>query len=494
MRAWITRQRTNKFAHHVVLDPRELVPGGPAWLLAAPGFMQSTWDGVPKVLPAGRRPPAANSAAAICRAWQQMTGDAGWGGALAETAMPGASRPAVIIFRPGIDPLSLLAESLALLPPESRWNVSFSTYFNKLPPGIECQWRCVLEGSPEAIANQRMPGALVIDLGKPLGAAPASPLVEAARTGILPMAPAARPQRVAATVGPAPAAGPSPAAAAPERGPMQVAAPPVVAPPVSTTVETGEYDLAQLDALEGPLDIEPQAVAHGFKRKPKSQWPLFAGLAAGIVILVAAAAAFWATQRSPRVPDHVVKHDDQRRPRKQSQGATTGPVVSRRLRVVIHCRATQVRERRARVRCRLWTNTRREQRQRTRPAAKHRNPRPIIRVRRTAPVRPPRQRLILQARSPNRASCSRRELESLPRPTHCAGRRTFHRRIPSCLRSRRHSTASRPASNLPPFDQEVSGGTVTIGRGDWYVRGQCKANLVRSDGFFGEGGRLRSDQ
>ena len=48
-------QRTNKFAHHVVLDPRELVPGGPAWLLAAPGFMQSTWDGVPKVLPAGRQ-------------------------------------------------------------------------------------------------------------------------------------------------------------------------------------------------------------------------------------------------------------------------------------------------------------------------------------------------------------------------------------------------------------------------------------------------------
>ncbi len=170
-------QRTNKFAHHVVLDPRELVPGGPAWLLAAPGFMQSTWDGVPKVLPAGRRPPAANSPAAICRAWQQITGDAGWGGALAETASPGASRPAVIIFRPGIDPLPLLAESLALLPPESRWNVSFCTYFNKLPPGLECQWRCVLEGSPEAIANQRLPGALGHRLGKAAGSAAESPLV-----------------------------------------------------------------------------------------------------------------------------------------------------------------------------------------------------------------------------------------------------------------------------------------------------------------------------
>ena len=77
---------------------------------------------------------------------------------VAETASAGASRPAVIVFRPGVDPLPLLAESLALLPPEIRWNVSFCTYFNKLPPGIDCQWRCVLEGSPEAIANQRLPG------------------------------------------------------------------------------------------------------------------------------------------------------------------------------------------------------------------------------------------------------------------------------------------------------------------------------------------------
>ena len=166
-------QRTNKFAHHVVLDPRELVPGGPAWLACRArvhaidlGWRAQGLAGRPSAT-------AANSPAAICRAWQQITGDAGWGGALAETASPGASRLAVIIFRPGIDPLPLLAESLALLSPESRWNVSFCTYFNKLPPGLECQWRCVLEGSPEAIANQRLPGALVIDLGKPTGAAAA---------------------------------------------------------------------------------------------------------------------------------------------------------------------------------------------------------------------------------------------------------------------------------------------------------------------------------
>jgi hypothetical protein len=179
-------QRTNKFAHHVVLDPRELVSGGPAWLLAAPGFMQTTWDGVATILPTGRHPPSGDCLATSCRTWQRIMDDAGWGGALAETASPGASRPAVLVFQPGIDPLPLLAEALALLPPEIRWNVSFSTYFNKLPPGLDCQWRCVLDESPEAIASQRLPDALLIDLTKPRKLADDSALVETARTAAAP--------------------------------------------------------------------------------------------------------------------------------------------------------------------------------------------------------------------------------------------------------------------------------------------------------------------
>src|SRR5262245_40748564 len=31
-------KRTNKFAHHIVLDPTELPPAGPAWLLGQSGF------------------------------------------------------------------------------------------------------------------------------------------------------------------------------------------------------------------------------------------------------------------------------------------------------------------------------------------------------------------------------------------------------------------------------------------------------------------------
>ena len=79
--------------------------------------------------------PSSESKPRVCRTWQQLTGDAGWGGVLAETAAGPSSRQAVLVFQPGMDMLPLLAESLALLPAELRWRVSFSTYFTKLPPG-----------------------------------------------------------------------------------------------------------------------------------------------------------------------------------------------------------------------------------------------------------------------------------------------------------------------------------------------------------------------
>ena len=46
-------QRSNKFAHHVVLDQKELIAAGPAALLAAPGFMELEWEGEPRVVGIG---------------------------------------------------------------------------------------------------------------------------------------------------------------------------------------------------------------------------------------------------------------------------------------------------------------------------------------------------------------------------------------------------------------------------------------------------------
>jgi hypothetical protein len=181
-------QRTNKFAHHVVLDTSELVSAGPAWLLAQPAFMQTEWDGKPRILPVGRRPIAGTVEPDVCRHWQSAAGDAGWAGILAESANSGTKSVATVIYPPGMEVLGLVAESMSLLPPPRRWEISFSTYYTKLPPGVDCMWRFVLQGSPEAQAASRIPGATVIDLCRPLGRAVGGPLVEAARTGHLPAA------------------------------------------------------------------------------------------------------------------------------------------------------------------------------------------------------------------------------------------------------------------------------------------------------------------
>ena len=141
------------------------------------------WDGQPKFFLPDGVIPNANAQFGICRAWQRQTGDAGWGGVLAESVINNP-RAIVTLYPLGLEPLPLIAESLALLTPQQRWGVTFSTYFTKLPTGVDCNWRCVLQGSPEAAA----PAGKVIDLCRALGQAAGGSLVDAARTGISPIA------------------------------------------------------------------------------------------------------------------------------------------------------------------------------------------------------------------------------------------------------------------------------------------------------------------
>ncbi len=179
-------QRTNKLAHHVALGANELSPAGPAWVLSQPGFAETAWTGKPRILPTGRQSPVGNLSPQVCKAWEKVTGDAGWGGVLAQHALD-AKRPAHIIFPEGADVLTLLVEAQSLLPPARRWEVSFSTYFTRLPAGVDCVWRCLLAGSPEATAATALRQETVIDLTRHLGNAPDGPLVQLARTGKLPV-------------------------------------------------------------------------------------------------------------------------------------------------------------------------------------------------------------------------------------------------------------------------------------------------------------------
>lgn len=180
-------QRPNKLAHHVVLDPGELVEAGPADLLNAPSFMRTEWHEEPRLVPAKAVKKLGSPQRVICQAWKDMTGDAGWAGVIAESFLRDLERPIFLIFEPGQDVLPLIAEALYLLPPQRRWEVTFSTYFTGLPQAVGCTWRCMLAGSAEAHQSLRFVKALRIDLtSASIGLATGGSLVQAARGAVRP--------------------------------------------------------------------------------------------------------------------------------------------------------------------------------------------------------------------------------------------------------------------------------------------------------------------
>lgn len=181
-------QRSNKLAHHVVLGERELTACGPAAMLAAPGFMVQSWSGEPQLISAGRPAREVAVPAGQCAAWERATGDAGWGGVLAETALTAGTEPVVVIYRAGFDPLPLVNEALSLLTMSTRWKTTFSTYYTK-GSGIDCRWRFMVEGTAEAKLARRTPNARLIDLCVPQQPAEGGELVQAARTGARPAPP-----------------------------------------------------------------------------------------------------------------------------------------------------------------------------------------------------------------------------------------------------------------------------------------------------------------
>jgi hypothetical protein len=180
--------RTNKIAHHFLLERGEEMPNGPAWMIMAMarGLFVAGWNSEPQDLPKralrgiiATEPRPAEPA----RTWHAATGDAGWAGVLVQAFRENPKVPAFVIFKPGTDLLPLFEESLALLPPEERWQVGFATYYTALPAGCQYHWRGVLAGSAAAKEIARFPNAVVIDLTAPLGQAAGNEYTDAARTG-----------------------------------------------------------------------------------------------------------------------------------------------------------------------------------------------------------------------------------------------------------------------------------------------------------------------
>ena len=187
-------QRANKITHHIVFDTSELPPAGPAALLACESRFFCTWDDEPKLIMKPAAFPQLKPQPGICRYWERITDDAGWGGVLADTVRE--NRQVNLVVTPEMDAITLFEESLALLPPEIRWQTTLTTYYTRSPSGVGCRWRCIIAGSPTVLFGRSTdgtqiglaPNAMVIDLTQPLRTPVPSPLVEAARSGKVPTA------------------------------------------------------------------------------------------------------------------------------------------------------------------------------------------------------------------------------------------------------------------------------------------------------------------
>lgn len=175
--------RSNKVAHHVILDNDELCPAGPARLCAQEEFFIESWDSSPHIIEKPKPIEDLDPGDTFAGHWEEVTGDAGWAGALAYSAHRKPDLPAFIVFEPGTDLLTLIKEAVALLPPEKRWQITYNTYFSSLPAGTVCQWRCCVPDSPALKEARRNPRTLVIDLTGPLESPRENPLVICAREG-----------------------------------------------------------------------------------------------------------------------------------------------------------------------------------------------------------------------------------------------------------------------------------------------------------------------
>jgi hypothetical protein len=197
--------RTNLLAHHVALTRREVerLPGGPAWVMSAEGFFYTQWDGQLRTIP-GQKPRTDDVPLSRCMAWERAAGDAGYAGLLAAAALE-KGRPVIVIYPAGMETLPLVVEAQSLLPPERRWNVTFTTFSSRIYSSFDVQWRFLFGETADARTARRDPHALVIDLcSGPLPAAAGGALVTAAREGRLasqPAAPSRSPREAPASSG-----------------------------------------------------------------------------------------------------------------------------------------------------------------------------------------------------------------------------------------------------------------------------------------------------
>lgn len=180
--------RSNKLAHLLAVDTAEISSlriSSPAAVLAAiEGQLARTWNTGPETKVSAFPLPTIPVHPAACRRWNELKGDAGWGGLLAQRAARGQ---ATLVVAPDCSPgwslrlLELFQEVLAILPPDIRWRTSFET---SVVGSSSSLLRGTYVGSPESTCG--LAGLLVVDLSQraavPANVAP-DELITTAREG-----------------------------------------------------------------------------------------------------------------------------------------------------------------------------------------------------------------------------------------------------------------------------------------------------------------------
>lgn len=148
-------RRSNMLAHHLFFDKAgELaaIPGGAVGICLADGNFHKTWEGESRLLQP-RTPLTQPLPEGIqARTWQDITGDAGWAGAIANLFLKRTSNATVEFHWSETDAetlLRLVAEVINLLPPDKRDDFTFSTYFTQAGVGVDCFLRfCLSDETP----------------------------------------------------------------------------------------------------------------------------------------------------------------------------------------------------------------------------------------------------------------------------------------------------------------------------------------------------------
>jgi hypothetical protein len=182
-------KRLIRIAHHVAIDATERAEPGPAWVLRN---FRGWISEVPTIEHRATGPTLPKGSAGSSEAvhWKAAGLDPGWAGVTARYLIDSAGSACRLVLPAGsaaVDVLGLVEDVIALIPPERRWNVTFSTRGTPANSNVRCQLLCLRERAPNLAAILRQPGR-TIEVKPGASSAPSGRDSEAAREGrMLPM-------------------------------------------------------------------------------------------------------------------------------------------------------------------------------------------------------------------------------------------------------------------------------------------------------------------